>query len=119
MLLSGTVIPKEIDLNLSSVTSKGECVDNQSYSPVPNNRGVLVKGGGATDNLNINKRGWSPNKRGGSGGWGSENCSRSEVATRYHYLWGLLWLNPEAHGQHLQHLLQIHSTTFSIMIVAC
>ena len=46
MLLSGTVIPKDIDLNLSSVTSKGECVDNQSYSPVPNNRGVLVKGGG-------------------------------------------------------------------------
>ena len=33
------------------------------YSPVPNNRGVLIKGGGGTggegptDNLNINKRG--------------------------------------------------------------
>ena len=38
-LFSGTVIPKEIDLNLSSVASKGECVDNQSYCPVPNNRG--------------------------------------------------------------------------------
>ena len=38
-LVSGTVILKEVDLNLSSVASKGECVDNQSYCPVPNNRG--------------------------------------------------------------------------------
>ena len=48
------------------------------YSPVPNNKGVLIKvcvggrgegrrvgGGGLTDNLNINKR-VGPNKRGGT-----------------------------------------------------
>ena len=47
-LFSVTVVPKECDLNLSSVASKGECVDTQSYSPAPNNLGVgvLIKGGG-------------------------------------------------------------------------
>ena len=55
----------------------------------------IIRGGGEREggkgflikrNLNINKRGGGgdgegggPNKRGGS-----ENCSRSEVATRYH-----------------------------------
>ena len=62
------------------------------YSPVPNNRvggvgvGGWVGGGGRflirgdpTDNLNINKRGGVQIK------WvGSEKCSRSKVATRYH-----------------------------------
>ena len=50
-LFSVTVIPKEVDYNLSSVASKAECVNNQSYSPVPSNwggggGGVLIKGGG-------------------------------------------------------------------------
>ena len=50
------------------------------YSPVPNKvgGGLNKRGGGPTDDLNINKRG-SPNKRGG----GSEKCSWSKVATRY------------------------------------
>ena len=34
------------------------------YSPVSNNRGILIKGRGPTDNLNINKQ-ECPNKRGG------------------------------------------------------
>ena len=45
-LVSGTVILKEVDLYLSSVASKGECVDNQSYSPIPNNKGWGGGGGG-------------------------------------------------------------------------
>ena len=51
-LFSVTVIPKEVDYNLSSVASKAECVNNQSYSPVPSNwgggggGGFLIKGGG-------------------------------------------------------------------------
>ena len=56
------------------------------YSPVLNNRGVLINWRGPTDNLNINKHGGGgPKKKGGGGGGGgSENCSRSKVATRYH-----------------------------------
>ena len=43
----------------------------KTYSPVPNNKGVFIKGGaewGPADDLNINKRnrGGGPNKR----GWG-------------------------------------------------
>ena len=34
------------------------------YSPVSNNRGILIKARGPTDNLNINKQ-ECPNKRGG------------------------------------------------------
>ena len=50
------------------------------YSLVPNNRGGgLNKRGGPTDNLNINTRGGGQIK-----GGGSEKCSRSKVATRYH-----------------------------------
>ena len=49
------------------------------YSPVPNNRGgVLIKGGGLTDHLNINKRGA---KIKGEGGGVAENCSQSKVET--------------------------------------
>ena len=57
---------------------------NPVYSPVPSNRvgggggGVLIRGD-PTDNLNINKRGGVQIK-----GVGSEKCSRSKVATRYH-----------------------------------
>ena len=54
------------------------------------------RGGGATDNININKQG-GPNKR----LEGSENSSQSKVATHYHELWGLLWLNPGAQREHL------------------
>ena len=58
---------------------------------------ILIPGeGGATDNININKQG-GPNKR----LEGSENSSQSKVATHYHELWGLLWLNPGAQSEHL------------------
>ena len=55
------------------------------YSPVLNNRAVLINWRGPTDNLNINKHGRGVQiKRRVGGGGGSENCSRSKVATRYH-----------------------------------
>ena len=55
----------------------------KTYSPVPNNKGVLIKGRaewGPADDLNINKR------RGGvriKGGGESEKGSQSKVATCY------------------------------------
>ena len=52
------------------------------YSPVPNNRGVLIKGGVARriTYTSINGKGEGVQIK----GEGSENCSLSEVATRYH-----------------------------------
>ena len=51
------------------------------YSSVPNNKGKGLNLKGATDKLNINKQGVHIK------GVGSEDCSLSEVATRYPNYW--------------------------------
>ena len=80
--------PEIFKIKVKSEVTRAQFSVATLYSPVPNNKGGEREGGKGfliKRNLNINKRGGGdgegggPNKRGGS-----ENCSRSEVATRYH-----------------------------------